>query len=79
MLLRRQVRLYNHGKRISQKHVMKIKQSSLNPQTSSSPCYGGCWAEMIDDEERAIARVLGAGETGRGALPTAGKREGISF
>jgi hypothetical protein len=28
---------------------------------------------------REEARVLGARNTGRGALPTAGKREGISF
>jgi len=29
--------------------------------------------------ERAAARVLGAGNAGRGASPTAGKRKGISF
>ena len=29
--------------------------------------------------ERAAARVGGAGNTGRGASSTAGKREGISF
>ena len=34
---------------------------------------GGC------ESERAAARVLGAGNAGRGASPTAGKREGISF
>jgi hypothetical protein len=28
---------------------------------------------------RATARVWGAGEAGRRALPTVGKREGISF
>jgi hypothetical protein len=28
---------------------------------------------------REAARVLGARNAGRGALPTAGKREGISF
>ena len=31
------------------------------------------------DGERAAARVLGAGDAGRGASSTAGKREGISF
>jgi len=34
---------------------------------------GGC------EGERAAARVGGAGNAGRGASPTAGKREGISF
>ena len=34
---------------------------------------GGC------EGERAAARVLGAGNAGRGASPTAGKRKGISF
>jgi len=34
---------------------------------------GGC------EGEGAAARVGGAGNTGRGASPTAGKREGFSF
>ena len=34
---------------------------------------GGC------EGERVAARVGGAGNAGRGALPMAGKREGISF
>ena len=34
---------------------------------------GGC------EDKRAAARVGGAGNAGRGASPTAGKREGISF
>ena len=34
---------------------------------------GGC------EGERAAARVLGAGNAGRGASPMAGKREGFSF
>ena len=34
---------------------------------------GGC------EGERVAARVGGAGNAGRGASPTAGKREGISF
>jgi len=45
-------------------------------------CYStaGTVHEMAGCEgERAAARVGGAGNAGRGASPTAGKREGISF
>ena len=34
---------------------------------------------MVAVRTREEARVLGARNAGRGALPTAGKREGISF
>ena len=47
-----------------------------------SRCYStaGTVREMEGCEgERAAARVLDAGNAGRGASPTAGKREGISF
>jgi len=54
-----------------------------------SRCYERGGIERIVEEEgaaaagcegeRAAARVGGAGNAGRGASPTAGKREGISF
>ena len=58
------------------------KKGRLLPRYSTRgatvPCgygsrSGGC------EGERAAARVGGAGNAGRGALPTAGKREGSSF
>ena len=40
---------------------------------------GYCSQEEGCEGKRAAARVGGAGDAGRGASPTAGKREGISF
>ena len=42
-------------------------------------CRGNCSQEEGCEGERAAVRVGGAGNAGRGASPTASKREGISF
>ena len=41
--------------------------------------YPRCYSTAGTVHRAAAARVGGAGNAGRGASPTAGKREGISF
>ena len=60
---------------------IEIVRERLPPRYSTAVLQyrGYCSRDGGCEGKRAAARVLGTGNAGRGASPTAGKREGISF